>query len=116
MISFIQRFFYLCSQIAHNHSVHEKSKPYVCEHCGYKTTSQSTLNAHNRVNSINCTLGARIPNILIPNPFKNRNFQSSIFKWLKFKMAAILFSFRTVQTIQKPNHGLPRSLYIKIIF
>ena len=29
------------------------------------------------------TVGARIPNIRIPNPFENRTFQSSVFEWSK---------------------------------
>ena len=38
------------------------------------------------------TVGARIPNIRIPNPFENGTFQSSDFEW---------FGFRT--TIRKLN-------------
>ena len=63
------------------------------------------------------TVGARIPNIRIPNPFENGKFQISVFERFKFRISngwvfEPLFENRTIQ-----NGCLAQTiLYINIIF
>ena len=50
------------------------------------------------------TVGARIPNIQIPNTFENRTLQSSVFEWLMHPFCFLPFENQTF-TIPKPNYG-----------
>ena len=51
-----------------------------------------------------CTVGARIPNIRIPNPFDYRTFQSSVFE-VRFSNGK-KFGFRMVWTVQNGRSSL----------
>ena len=46
-----------------------------------------------------CTVGAQIPNIRIPNPFENQTFQSSVFEWFCFQM------FGTIDINHRTDHS-----------